>query len=243
MIEAVGGALCVFAVVAMMEALRASGGLSAARRRVLWEIAAMGAVVVLAHALGGSTDAVFAMLVALGIAGGAAAVCARSRSDRAPRLMRMQGMIAAAALGSTLLAPADAPLSAVAGAVIALAGVAGFARVRLRFSDASLASSLHFACAGVCAVIGYAAGQQAGALAVVIVSAMAALIASHLAMALAGAAWAALVSTLDGFAACSVVAVGIAAGNDLLLVTGVALAIGCAASHASALQSRASYSK
>jgi hypothetical protein len=246
MIEAVGGALCVFAVVAMMEALRASGGLSAARRRVLWEIGAMGAVVVLAHALAGSADAVVAMLVALGIAGGSAALCARWRIDRAPRLMRVQGMIAAAALGSTLLAPADAPLSAVAGAVIAvvaLAGVAGVARVRLRLSDASLASSLHFACAGVCAVIGYAAGQQAGGLAVVIVSAMAALIASHLAMALAGAAWPALVSTLDGFAACSVVAVGIAAGDAVLLVTGVALAIGCAASHASAIQSRASYSK
>jgi hypothetical protein len=243
MIDAVGGALCVFAVVAMMEALRASGGVSAARRRVLWEIGAMGAVVVLAHALGGSADAVFTMLVALGIAGGAAAVCTHSRIDRAPRLMRMQGMIAAAALGSTLLAPADAPLAAVAGAIVALVVLAVFARVRLRFSDASLASSLHFACAGVCAVIGYAAGQQAGALAVVIVSAMAALIASRLAMALAGAAWPALVSTLDGFAACSVVAVGIAAGDDLLLVTGVALAIGCAASHASAIQSRASYSK
>ena len=86
MIDAVGGALCVFAVVAMMEALRASGGLSAARRRVLWEIGAMGAVVVLAHALGGSADAVFTMLVALGIAGGAAAVCARfeDRSRAAP---------------------------------------------------------------------------------------------------------------------------------------------------------------
>jgi hypothetical protein len=40
-----------------------------------------------------------------------------------------------------------------------------------------------------------------------------------------------------------VVAVGIFAGSGALLVTGIALAIGCAASHASAMQSRASYSK
>jgi hypothetical protein len=243
MFDALDGALCVLAVVATMEALRASGGISAARRRVLWEIGAMGALVVLAHAAGGGASAVLSMIVALGIAGGAAVVCARFGIDRAPRLSRLPGMIAAAALASTLFAKPDEPVAALVGASIALAGAALLSRLCFAIKDASLVSSLHFACAGACAVIGYAAGQEAGALAVVIVSAMGALIFSHLTMALAGPVWPGLVSTLDGFAACSVVAVGIVAGSGALLVTGIALAIGCAASHASAMQSRASYSK
>ncbi|SAK64717.1 hypothetical protein AWB81_02480 [Caballeronia arationis] len=243
MFDALDGALCVLAVVAMMEALRATGGISAARRRVLWEIGAMGAGIVLAHAASGSATAVLSMIVALGIAGGAAAVCARFRIDRAPRLSCLHGMIAAAALASTPFAKPDEPVAALIGGSVALAGVALVSRLRFAVRDASLASSLHFACAGVCAVIGYAAGREAGALAVVIVSATAALISSHLTMALAGPAWPGLVSTLNGFAACSVVAVGIFAGSGALLVTGIALAIGCAASHASAMQSRASYSK
>jgi hypothetical protein len=240
MFDAFGGALCVLAVVAMREALGAGGGLSAARRRSLREVGAMGAGLVLVQAAGGSAEAVFAMIAA----GVAAAVCARFRIDRAQRLAHAHGMIAAAALASTLFAKADAPpVSTLVGAGAALAGVALLSRVRFTVKDASLASSLHFACAGLCAVIGYAAGQQAGALAVVIVSAMAALIFSHLSMALAGPAWPALAPTLNGFAACSVVAAGLCADSGALLVTGIALVIGCAASHASAVQSRASYSK
>lgn len=233
MFEAAGGVVCVLAVVATMEALR----LSTARRRVLWEIGALGAGVVVAQALGGSESAVLSVIVALAIAGCAAAVCRHLGLDRAPRLMHLQGPIAAAALASTLFGPSDKPLFAVLGAAGALAGVAALARAR-RFAPND---SLHFACAGVCAVIGYVAGHEQGVLAVMIVIAMAALIAFHLTMALAGTAWPALVSTMNGIAACSVVAAGVVTGNGALLVTGVALAIGCAASHASAIESRGPY--
>jgi len=233
MFDVAGGVVCVLAVVATMEALR----LSTARRRMLWEIGAIGAGVVVARALGGSESAVLSVIVALAIAACVAAVCRRFELDRAPRLMHFQGAIAAAALATTLFGPSDAPFFAVLGAGGALAGVAALARCgRITPNE-----SLHFACAGVCAVIGYAAGHEQGVLAVVIVIAMAALIASHLTMALAGTAWPALVSTMNGTAAGSVVAAGVITGNGALLVTGVALAIGCAASHASATEPRDAY--
>jgi hypothetical protein len=233
MFDVAGGVVCVLAVVATMEALR----LSTARRRVLWEIGAMGAGVIVAQALGGSESAVLSVIVALAIAGCAAAVCGRFGLDLKPRLTHFQGAIAAAALASTLFGPSDAPFFAVLGAGVALAGVAALARLgRITPNE-----SLHFACAGACAVIGYAAGHEQGVLAVVIVIAMAALIASHLTMALAGTAWPALVSAMKGTAACSVVAAGVVTGSGALLVTGVAAAIGCAASHASATESRGPY--
>ncbi|CDY76035.1 NAD(P) transhydrogenase subunit beta [Caballeronia glathei] len=248
MFDAFGGALCVFAVVAMMAALRTGGVISRARRRVLWEVGGMGAAVVVAHALVGSADAVFAMIVALLLAGGTAAAFARLRVECVPHGAWMQSLIAAAALGSTLFAHADAwkaPEAALAGGALALfvACCAALARIRVKLPDASIASSLHFACAGACAAIAYTAGLQQGALAVVIVSAMAALIGAHLTKAIADDAWPALVSTLNGYAACSVVAAGMGLGSGVLLVTGVALSIGCVASHARAMQSRASYSK
>lgn len=233
MFDVACGVVCVLAVVATMEALR----LSTARRRVVWEIGALGAGVVVAQALNGSESAVLSEIVALAIVACVAAVCRRFELDRAPRLMYFQGAIAAAALASTLFGPSDAPFFAVVGAGIALAGVAALARLgRITPNE-----SLHFACAGVCAVIGYAAGCEQGVLAVVIVIAMAALIASYLTLALAGTAWPAFVSAMNGVAACSVVAAGVVTGNGALLVAGVALAIGCAASHASATEPRDAY--
>jgi NAD/NADP transhydrogenase beta subunit len=130
------------------------------------------------------------------------------------------------------------------GGAAALTLAAAVAHLPARARTLPLAAgSTHFACAGACAAIAYAAGLEQGLAAVVIVSAMAALIGAHLSIAVAGDAWPSFVTALDGYAACSVAAVGVGTGDGALLVTGVTLTIACAASHARASEARTACSR
>jgi NAD/NADP transhydrogenase beta subunit len=85
---------------------------------------------------------------------------------------------------------------------------------------------LCFTCAALCTVIAYIAGLDEGALPLVILSAMVALIGAFLAMALIQGEHPALVSALNSYAACCVVALGIAMASGILIVTGVLLVLG-----------------
>jgi NAD/NADP transhydrogenase beta subunit len=132
---------------------------------------------------------------------------------------------------------------------VAVVFIAGLLRVGSRFrvlnnlfQNAS-ASAMHFACAALCTVIAYTAGFEGGAVAVVIIGAMVALIGAYLAMALADRAYPVFIAALNGYAACSVVAAGVGLANGALVVTGVALVLGCVAACTSAVPSRVSSKK
>jgi hypothetical protein len=90
---------------------------------------------------------------------------------------------------------------------------------------------LHLAAAGGCAALAYAVGVQPGALAVLAVVAMIGLIGAHLALALGGAACAAVASLMSAIAAAGL-AIDLAVGgtHGALAVASVLLAIGCARS-------------
>ena len=66
---------------------------------------------------------------------------------------------------------------------------------------------------------------------------------AYLAMALADRAYPVFIAALNGYAACSVVAAGVGLANGALVVTGVALVLGCVAACTSAIPSRVSSKK
>jgi hypothetical protein len=222
------GALCAFAVMASMQSLKAPGAVSPTRRQALRDATGVGAAVIVAYGMATGFDST---LVALAIAAFAMLTPRLGRTTPAS----MQSALALAALAS---ASADRVLGFDPGASLeltALGGIAAIAlafvlsRVRFGVSNAKLTSTMHFACAALCTVIAYTAGFEGGAVAVVIIGAMVALIGAYLAMAMADRAYPVFIAALNGYAACSVVAAGVGLANGALVVTGVALVLGCVA--------------
>jgi hypothetical protein len=223
------GALCAFAVMASMQSLKAPGAVSPTRRQALRDATGVGAAVIVAYGMATGFDST---LVALAIAAFAMLTPPRLGQTTPASL---QSALALAALAS---ASADRALGFDPGASLeltALGGIAAIAlafvlsRVRFGVSNAKLMSTMHFASAALCTVIAYTAGFEGGAVAVVIIGAMVALIGAYLAMAMADRAYPVFIAALNGYAACSVVAAGVGLANGALVVTGVALVIGCVA--------------
>jgi hypothetical protein len=178
------GVWCALAVIASVQSLRTPGALSPARQQALRDAAGVGAAVIVAYAMATGFES---MLVALAIA--AFAVFTPRFGKATPA--SLQSALALAALAS---ASADRTLGIDTGgslgwtalgglSAVAVVFVAGYLRVGSRlhalndvFQNAS-ASAMHFACAALCTVIAYTAGFEGGAVAVVIIGAMVALIA------------------------------------------------------------------
>lgn len=129
------------------------------------------------------------------------------------------------------------------GGIVAIALVFVLSRVRVGISNARLMTTMHFGCAALCTVIAYTAGFEGGAVAVVIIGAMVALIGAYLAMAMADRAYPVFIAALNGYAACSVVAAGVGLANGALVVTGVALVLGCVATCTNVTQAGARIEK
>ncbi|WP_053063837.1 hypothetical protein [Caballeronia mineralivorans] len=222
------GALCAFAVMASMQSLKTPGRVSPARRQALRDAAGVGTAVIVAYGMATGFDSA---LVALAIAAFAMLTPRFGRSTPAS----LQSALALAALAS---ASADRALGFDPGASLGLTALGGLAaialalvlgRVRFGVSNTKLMNAMHFTCAALCTVIAYPAGFEGGAVSVVIIGAMVALIGAYLAMAMADRAYPVFIAALNGYAACSVVAAGVGLANGALVVTGVALVLGCVA--------------
>lgn len=242
------GALCAFAVMASMQSLRAPGAVSPTRRQALRDATGVGAAVIVAYGMATGFDSTLVALFALAIGAIAAFAMLTPRSGRTTPAS-LQSALALAALAS---ASADRMLGFDPGASLeltALGGIAAIAlafvlgRVRFEVSNARLMTTMHFACAALCTVIAYTAGFEGGAVAVVIIGAMVALIGAYLAMAMADRAYPVFIAALNGYAACSVVAAGVGLANGALVVTGVALVLGCVATCTSVTQAGARIEK
>ncbi len=244
------GVWCALAVMTSVQSLRTPGMVSPARQQALRDAAGVGASVIVAYAMATGFDS---MLVALAIAAFGTFASFGMFAMQMPRIGRttpasLQSALALAALAS---ASADRALGFGAssslgwtalGGVAAIAMVIAFGRVRIgsriRLSNATAASAMHFACAALCTVIAYTAGFEGGAVSVVIIGAMVALIGAYLAMAMADRAYPVFIAALNGYAACSIVAAGVGLENGALVVTGVALVLGCVATCTSVNPSR-----
>jgi hypothetical protein len=238
------GVWCAFAVITSVQSLRTPGMISPARQQALRDTAGVGAAVIVAYAMATGFDS---MHVALAIATCATFAMLTPRFGRTTPAS-LQSALALAALAS---ASADRALGLDASSSLgwtALGGLAAIAMVfaigrvrigsRIRLSNATATSATHFACAALCTVIAYTAGFEGGAVSVVIIGAMVALIGAYLAMAMADRAYPVFIAALNGYAACSIVAAGVGLGNGALVVTGVALVLGCVATCTSAGPSR-----
>lgn len=244
------GVWCALAVIASVQSLRSPGAGSPARQQALRDAAGVGAAVIVAYAMATGFES---MLVALAIA--AVAVLTPRFGKATPASLQSALALAALAsasadralgLGLELDAGASLGWTAFGGlSAIVVVFAAGYLRVasRIRLSLNASASAMHFACAALCTVIAYTAGFEGGAVAVVIIGAMVALIGAYLAMAVADRAYPVFIAALNGYAACSVVAAGVGLGNGALVVTGVALVLGCVAACTSAVPSRMSSKK
>jgi NAD/NADP transhydrogenase beta subunit len=217
------GALCALAMVALMQSLRALG----TRSVVLLDAAGAGAAVVVAFGMvRGFESAIVA--VAIGVA---ALLMPRPRSATPVVLQSVLtlGVLASVTLNRLLGLDAASAWQMAAGGSAVLVVFVALARVRFRLASATLVNSLCLACAALCTVIAYVAGVEGDGLSVVTVSAMVSLIGAFVAMALAQGAWPAFVSILNGYAGCAVVALGVGLDDGILIITGVALVIGCLA--------------
>ena len=247
------GVWCAFAVMTSVQSLRTPGMVTPARQHALRDAAGVGAAVIVAYAMATGFDS---MLVALAIAS-LATFASFASFGRFAMLTPRIGRTSPASLQSTLALAALASASAdralgfgassslgwtALGGVSAIAMVFAFGRVRpgsrIRLSNATATSAMHFACAALCTVIAYTAGFEGGAVSVVIIGAMVALIGAYLAMAMADRAYPVFIAALNGYAACSIVAAGVGLENGALVVTGVALVLGCVATCTSVNPSR-----
>ncbi|BBU29125.1 hypothetical protein BTHE68_28590 [Burkholderia sp. THE68] len=213
MSDALAGALCVLAALSAGASMRAD----AARSRGLW---AAGAVLIVACGAGGASGA---MALSLAVVAG----CVGFRFGRGAANTSTQALFATIAFAAWVLPSANSAYAVLAGgAVGALVHLAGaWARRR----ESVNLQPLHLVCAGACAALAYVLGAQSGALSVVSVIAMVALIGAHLSLAMSGRAGVPVASLLSGLASCGLAAT--AAFNcthGALAVAAVALAIGCA---------------
>lgn len=214
------GALCVLASLSAGASLRSG----AARWRRLWEI---GAVVIVAYGVSrGPGVAALLLAIVAGFAG--------YRLGRPAANASTQALLVTIAFVAWLLP--DAPGLSGVFAVLAGGAVAALGYmvcVRTHRETANL-QPLHLACAGACAALAYVLGAQSGALAVVSVVAMVALIGAHLSLAMGGSASVPLASLMSGAASCGLAVAaaigGVRGTNAALVVATVALAIGCARS-------------
>jgi hypothetical protein len=227
------GALCAFSVVALVQGIRMPGGLAAVRHSLLRDAAGVGAAIVVAFGMArGFGSSLIVLGIALAIA--ATAFLMPRFAKGGVGMAFWQSAIALAALGWVALdrtiglGPESLQSMATGGA--SAIGVACMAsRVRLRVLGATWRRVLCFTCAAMCTVTAYIAGLDEGALALVVLSAMIALIGAFLAMGLlqpGQGEHSALVSALNSYAACCVVASGIAMASGVLIVTGVVLVLG-----------------
>lgn len=213
MSDVLAGALCVLAAMSAAPLLRS---------RMLLPVGA--AVVALGVANGGAPAAIGGLLAIV-----AGFVAARSGRVGSTLPASLQALLVTVAFVAWLVP--DALRLNGASAVLAggaLAALGWSARVRASGStrrESVCSAPLHFAAAGACAALAYALGAQPGALAVVAVVAMIALIGAHLSLALGGGAGAPLASLTSGAAACGLAVV---TSNGALDVACVTLAIGCA---------------
>ena len=250
------GVWCALAVIASVQSLGTPGAVSPARQQALRDAAGVGAAVIVAYAMATGFES---MLVALAIAAFAVLTPRFGRATPAS----LQSALALAALASAS-ASADRALGLDANVSLGWTALGGLSAVVVVFAVGYLrvgsrirmlndvfngvffntpASAMHFACAALCTVIAYTAGFEGGAVAVVIIGAMVALIGAYLAMALADRAYPVFIAALNGYAACSVVAAGVGLANGALVVTGVALVLGCVAACTSVVPSRVSSKK
>jgi hypothetical protein len=251
------GVWCALAVITSVQTLKTPGAVAPVRQRALRDAAGVGAAVIVAYAMATGFES---MLVALAIAAFAVLTPRLGRSTPAS----LQSALALAALAS---ASADRALGFNANTSLGWTALGGLSAIAMAFAfshlwlgarfkaitlfkvlkvlnvlkvlDATPASAMHFACAALCTVIAYTAGFEGGAVSVVIIGAMVALIGAYLAMAVADRAYPVFIAALNGYAACSVVAAGVGLANGALVVTGVALVLGCVATCASVSPSRA----
>ncbi|BAN24914.1 hypothetical protein [Caballeronia insecticola] len=207
--DALAGALCVFAAL--------SAG-APTRTRAVWQA---GAAVVAACLLGGaSIDAAILLAACAGV------LFVRPMRTASGVAASMQSLLVTLAFIAWLLPDAlrsNGVLAVFAGG--AVAACLCFADVRFKGTVPQQQSALHLAAAGACAALAYGLGAAPGALAVLAVIAMVALIGAHLSLALGGAAAAPVASILSGAAACGLALT--AASDGALVVACIALAIGC----------------
>ncbi|WP_250514700.1 hypothetical protein [Caballeronia sp. INDeC2] len=219
MSDALAGALCVLA------ALSAGSSMRGARSRALGEA---GAVLILAAGASGAAAAIAPTAAALLLA--AVAGFAGYRSGLSASSASMRALLATIAFVAWVLPGANGAQAVLAGGAIAALGHLIFKRAsreRMTFQP------LHLACAGACAALAYVLGAQPGALAVVSVVAMVALIGAHLSLALGGGAGSSAASLLSAVAAGGLaVAAAIGGAHGALVVAAVTIAIGCARSSA-----------
>jgi hypothetical protein len=237
------GALCAFSVVALVQSLRTQDGLDAGRSSLLRDAAGLGAAIVVAFGMARGFDS---LAVVLAIAAAAFLTPRFAGGGVTPAFS--QSAIALAALGSIAmdrtigLDPESLQSMATGGAAaVGMGYVLG--RMRLPVLSATLQRALCFACAGLCTVIAYIAGLDEGALALVVLSATVALICAFLAMALIQSEHPALVSALNSYAACCIVALGIAMASGVLIMTGVLLVLGGIAMYSRVSPAGASYNE
>ncbi|SAK61343.1 hypothetical protein [Caballeronia ptereochthonis] len=224
MSDALAGALCVLATMS-------AGPLP--RSRMSW---LAGAAVVVACLVNGGPSAIAPIVAAFVLAALAGLVSFRSGRVAFILPASTQASLVTLAFVAWLLPDAlrlNGALAVLTGGAITALGCLALQRTpnSSRRRESVCRAPLHLAAAGACAALAYALGAQPGALAVVAVVAMVALIGAHLSLAIGGGAAAPAASLMSG-AAASGLAIAAAHGgtNGALVVAAVALAIGCAQS-------------
>jgi len=221
MSDALAGALCVLAALSAGSSMR----MGAARLRA-WAVA--GALIVAAACASGGPAAIAPLAAALLLA--AFAGLAGYRFDGGASTASTHALLATIAFVAWVLPGLNGTCGVLAGGAIAALGHLIFARTK---RENLILQPLHLACAGACAALAYGLGAQPGALAVVSVIAMVALIGAHLSLAMGGAAGAPAASLMSAAAAGGLaLAAAIDGTHGALAVAAVGIAIGCARSAA-----------
>ncbi|SAK55160.1 hypothetical protein AWB76_02129 [Caballeronia temeraria] len=210
--DGLSGALCVLAALAAGSSMRASRG--------WWQM--------------GMTVAVAAACCASGPAGAAALVLAviagfvGYRFNRGAASACTQALFVTIAFVAWALPGSDSAYAVLAGGAVAALG--SVVRWRTKGRGMSL-QPMHLACAGACAALAYVLGTQPGALSVMAVMAMLALIGAHLSLAMSGHAAAPVARAMSMASACGLaVAAAIDGSHGALGVAAVAIAFDCARS-------------
>ncbi|WP_321792847.1 hypothetical protein [Caballeronia sp. J97] len=216
MSDFLAGALCVLAALSAGSSMR----VGIARSRGMWEA---GALLVAACCAGGAQGVVGLVLAAV-------AGCVGYRSGRGGSGASTQALLATLAFVAWMLPGSGSAYAVLAGGAIAALGLV----LGLGTSRESIGvQPMHLACAGACAALAYAFGAQSGALAVLPVIAMIALIGAHLSLAMGGNAAAPAASVMSAAAAGGLaLAAALGGAQSALAVAAVAIAIGCARSAA-----------
>ncbi|WP_244158671.1 hypothetical protein [Caballeronia fortuita] len=151
------------------------------------------------------------------------------RSGRFASSASTQSLLATVAFVAWALPQSGSVHAMLAGG--ALAALAGILFMRRTSRERLDVQSVHLACAGACAALAYILGAQSGALAVLPVVAMIALIGAHLALAMGGSAASPVAGLLSVTAACGLMLTAAVGGpHGALVVACAAIAAGSARS-------------